>query len=249
MVPVLSFFAWSVLLLSSGHPPPCDGSFLRTATCGPTGEYGWEPYSPHEGDLVLFDDHIRFWQIMYKLAGTAMPDHSGIVVLMNGRTVLLESGPDDGKLAGPYVRLLEGMNRLQTYQGTVHIRKLRCPLEPWQSAALTNFAVCTEGKRYASVRLVLQITPFRVRQPLRKEVFGKTDLDRRAYLCAEVVVAAGTAAGLFDPKIHRANSMYPEDLYYDSIYDLTQTWDPPRVWAPQPGQEWQPGESRQRLRR
>src|SRR6266404_3686988 len=62
------------------------------------------PYEPHEGDLVLFDDHSKNWRALYHFVGSDVPDHSGIVVkLPDGRPALLESGPDDGKLCGPYV--------------------------------------------------------------------------------------------------------------------------------------------------
>lgn len=216
---------------------PDAGSFLLIPACGSDGQPCMRavPYCPSEGDIVLFDDHSSTWRFLYKMVGSDMPDHSGIVVrLPDGRAALLESGPDDGKLAGPYVRLLEAMPRLHQFQGTMYIRRLRCPLSPAQSAALTDFALAQEGKRYALGRLLLQATPIRCRSGLRAKVFGHTHMDRCSWLCSELVVAAGTAAGLFDPKVHHANRIYPLDMFEDTKYDLSGTWEKPAAWSPTP---------------
>jgi hypothetical protein len=194
-----------------------------------------EAYTPREGDMVFFDDHSTMWKVLYKMAGTDMPDHTGIVVtLPDGRPALLEAGPDDGRLAGPYIRLVEATARISTYPGTLWVRRLKTPLTKEQSARLTEFALAQEGKRYAVCRLLLQGTPFRCRGPVRDKLFGGTDLNRCSYLCAELVVAAGTSIGLFDPKIHHANSIYPHDIFDDKTYDLSKTWYPAGLWSPTP---------------
>jgi hypothetical protein len=162
-----------------------------------------------------------------------MPDHSGIICrLPDGRLAILESAPDDGKLAGMFVRLLVVSPRLHQFQGTICVRQVRQPHGKEQSARLTKFALAQEGKRYAVCRMLLQGTPFRCRTGLRAKLFGRTYLDRWSWFCSELVVAAGTTAGLFDPHIHQANRMYPRDMLYDDHYDLSSTWYPAAVWVP-----------------
>lgn len=231
--------------LAAGPDP--GGSYLLVADLGPDGAPRTRAiaYYPSQGDIVLFDDHSRTWRFLYKMVGSDVPDHSGMVVrLPDGRPALLESGPDDGKLAGPYVRLLEAVPRLHQFQGTMYVRRLRCPLSPAQSAALTNFAIAQEGKRYALGRLLLQATPFRCRSGLRAKVFGHTYMDRCSWLCSELVVAAGTAAGLFDPKVHHANRIYPLDMFQDTKYDLSGTWEKPALWGPTASASGAPPNSR-----
>jgi hypothetical protein len=189
---------------------------------------------------VLFDDHNSTWQFLYKMVGSGMPDHAGIIFrLPDGRPALLEAAPDDGKLAGMYIRLLEVLPRLHQFQtqirGTIYVRRLKRPLSPEQSACLTDFALAQEGKRYALCRLLLQATPCRCRSGMRAKFFSKTYLDRCSWLCAELAVAAGTTAGLFNADIHHANRIYPLDLFNDQVYpDLGQTWEPAAVWTPTP---------------
>lgn len=237
MLAVLSSLVWAACLACGEGSPALTGGYLRRVVPGPDGAVHEqvEPYVPQAGDLVLFDDHNPVWLFLYHMAGTDMPDHSGIVVAMpDGRPVLLEAGPDDGKLCGLYVRLLEAVPRLHQFEGTIYIRRLKQPLTPEQSARLTAFAFQQEGKRYALVRMLLQGTPFRCRQGLRAKLFARTSLDRRSWICAELVVAAGTVAGLFDPKVHHANAIYPRDMLYDDVYDLSPTWYPAGLWMPAP---------------
>jgi len=239
---LLAWLAWNACLIMA-EPNLSPGGYLQVPLSAGDGPAVFRavPYYPSEGDIVLFDDHSSVWQVLYKMVGSGMPDHSGMVVkLPDGSPALLESGPDDFKLAGPYVRLLEALPRLhcyQGYQGTVCIRRLKRRLNPEQSAALTHFAMEQEGKRYAIGRLLLQATPCRCRSGWRAKVFGHTYTDRCSWLCAELVVAAGTVAGLFDPNVHHANRIYPLDLKEDKTFDLRSTWDPAFLWTPEPNMQ------------
>lgn len=193
--------------------------------------YG-QPYCPRAGDIVLFDDFKMHWLILYHLVGSAPPTHSGIVVqLPNGQFGLLESGPDDGKLIGPYVGLLDLESRLRNFNGALWIRQVQRPLSPERSAALTQFAFSQVGKRYATGRLLLQGTPFRVRNSLTRKLFGKTHHDRGGWLCSELVVAGGTVAGLFDAQRHPANAIYPLDMVQDTTFDLSGVYLKSAVWS------------------
>lgn len=233
MPSVSAAFFLAALLLGDGRPTDPFGYVTSTIRVpGGTHQRIPEVYVPQPGDLVLFDDHKWYWLILYHMVGSAPPTHSAIVVrLPNGGLALLESGPDDGKLLGPYVALLDLESRLKTFDGTLLIRRLKRPLAPERDAALTNWSLSQIGKRYATGRLLLQGTPFRVRNPLTRKLFGKTGLDRGSYLCSEVVVAAGTVAGLFDPKRHPANAIYPLDMTQDTRYDLSGTWHKPALWS------------------
>src|SRR5262249_22915596 len=227
-----------VLAVSAACATPPEGSFLLVPAGCADGRVFVQPisYEPHEGDLVLFDDHSKNWRALYHYVGSDVPDHSGMVIkLPDGRPALLESGPDDGKLCGLQVAILEAYSRLHQCPSTMYVRRLRCPLTPAQSKALTDFALAQSGKRYALGRLLLQATPCRCRGGLRAQFFGHTYMDRDAWLCSELVVAAGTAAGLFDPHVHFANRIYPLDLFDERTYpDLIDRWWPVAVWSPAP---------------
>jgi hypothetical protein len=235
MLAVVTSIAWAVCVM--GTLAADDAGYLVVENRDAAGivQRQIERYVPHEGDLILFDDHNPTWRFLYHMAGTDLPDHSGIVfTLPDGRPAFLESAPDDGKLAGLYVRLLLAQPRLHQFQGTIYIRRVRHPLSAERSARLTQFALAQEGKRYAVGRMLLQGTPFRCRTGLRAKLFARTSLDRWSWFCSELVIAAGTAAGLFDPHVHHANAMYPRDLLYDDHYDLSATWLPAAVWTPNP---------------
>ncbi len=157
-----------------------------------------EPYVPHEGDLVFYDDHNWVWTALFLWAGTGPPLHVGIVVKKeDGGMAVLEAGPDDTiwvtiQDVGPRLRKFQ-----EDYHGTINIRRCKQALSPEKSAALTKFALAQDGKRYAIARLLLQGTRFRNRGPVRELFLARTDLDRSSWICSELVVAAGTVAGLF----------------------------------------------------
>src|SRR5581483_9259519 len=179
---MLSLFTCITLATSLGYganPEPAEGSFLHALVSDSDGTAPVAVYVPQEGDIVLYDDHNSTWLKLYHMVGSDMPDHSGIVFrLPDGRLALLESAPDDGKLAGMYVRILEVLPRLHQFQGTIYIRQIKTSLNPEQSARLTEFALAQEGKRYAICRMLLQGTPFRCRSGWRASLFAKTKLDR-----------------------------------------------------------------------
>jgi hypothetical protein len=232
----LAPLACALCCLSGPGQAARPGSYLHHLAPGPDGapRHHVEAYTPQPGDLVFFDDHNRKWEFLYKVCGSGPPFHSGIVfALPDGTPGLLESGPDDTL----WVRLLDGVPRLQTFKGDIWVRKVRRPLTKEQSACLTEFALAQDGKRYALGRLLLQGTPVKCRGHLRCNVFGKTRLDRSAWLCSELVVAAGTAVGLFDPHVHHANAIYPRDIVVDNArYDIGGTFHPAARWTAWPDQ-------------
>ena len=241
MLPGFGSLALITLLLGNAPPNGSPGSYVTTYTRTPAGirEISTKAYVPQPGDIVLYDDHKLHWKILYNVAGTEPPDHSGIVILnKDGTPAILESGPNNGR----YVEILDWHPRLTNFAGTTYIRRLKTPLTREQSAQLTEFAYAQEGKRYATGRLMLQMTPFRCRGSLRKKFFGCTNLSRNRWLCSELVVAAGTVVGLFDPKQHPANAIYPRDIIFDHYYDLSDTWHLAGVWSPAPPKIRQEGQ-------
>jgi hypothetical protein len=126
----------------------------------------------------------------------------------------------------------------------VWIRRRCVPLTAEQSAALTEFALNADGKRFALWRMFGQLTPFRSRGPLRTQYVGGPHGDRSSYFCSELVTEACVAAGLLDPVTTRPAAMYPRDLFFgrsrntyiDCHLDMS-AWDPPARWTLCPGTE------------
>jgi hypothetical protein len=192
------------------------------------------PYAPKEGDLIFYDDHGPMWTKLFELAGTGPPLHMGIVVKKaDGSFAVLEAGPDDTV----WVKLLPLAPRLHQFRrdlkGYITIRRCKVTLSREKSAALTKFAAAQEEKRYTVLRLLAQGTWLRARGPLEPWL-AKTDLDRDTWFCSELAVAAGTVAGLFDPKAVKANAPYPCDLSENQRHDLSATWEDAAEWRPVP---------------
>src|SRR5947208_2280133 len=68
---------------------------------------------------------------------------------------------------------IEHMNAHVRAGDKVWVRRRRAPLTAEQSAQLTAFVERQEGKPFAVVRLLGQVTPFRSRGPLRTRFVGK----------------------------------------------------------------------------
>jgi hypothetical protein len=156
----------------------------------------------------------------------------GIVVQKPaGGLAVLEAGPDDSV----WVKLLDLAPRLRQFRrdfgGTVTVRRCKVALGRKQSAALTRFALEQQGKRYAVGRLQLRGTWLRPRGPLAP-LLARTYLDRDAWICSELAVAAAVAAGLLSPTAVPANATYPRDLVDDWRYDLSAVWEAPVEWRP-----------------
>jgi hypothetical protein len=230
---VVAFLGFNGILQGDSPVKEEPGSYLFSKKTGPDNTVSWERenYLPQAGDLLLFNDHNKAVQLLYRIVGSGGPSHSAIIFRRSdGQHALLEAGPD----LKQKVFILQVLPRLQSYHGTVLMRRLKTPLTAEQSAKLTDFSQAQEGKPYAMVRLILQGTPFRPRGPLRRNLFGRTMLDRNRWTCCELTGAAATAAGILDPKVHFANCMYPRDFAYDEDFDLSPYYHPPVVWYPWP---------------
>jgi hypothetical protein len=201
------------------------------------------PYVPQPGDILLCTGREMWAKVGHWAAGTGAPQHSGIVFLRpDGRPALLEGGPNNSL----HCHALDIIPELQGYADheRVWIRRRCVPLTDEQSAALTAFALSVEGKRFALVRMLAQITPFRSRGTWQTEFVGGPHGDRVSYFCSELVTEACVAAGLLDPGTTRPAAMYPRDLFFgrsnnafiDKHLDMS-AWEPPARWTLAPGTE------------
>jgi len=219
----------------------------------PAGSYLWQPsyeldhilrgparpYMLQPGDIVLAADTSRFWKLMHNLAGTGDPTHSMIVFAFpDGSLGILEAGPHDTLKC----RTLEALPHVLSYEmeGRVWLRRRAVPLTPEQSARLTEFALATDGRKFALARLAGQLTPLRMRGPVRTYFVGKPrGLSQNNYFCSELVTEACVYAGLLDPNVARPSATYPRDLFMDHSlnhylnrhFKLAPCWDPPARWT------------------
>jgi hypothetical protein len=198
-----------------------------------------EPYYPQPGDLFLATDKSFIQRAGHTLAGSGPPHHSGIVfALPNGELAVLESGQHNGLR----VCMDAVINHLQGYAAEsqrVWVRRRAVPLTVEQSCRLTAFALAQVGKRFATIRLIGQLTPFRSRGLLRTPFVGGPQGTRRSYFCSELVMEACVAADLLDPRTTRPACTYPRDIFFgrscnpylDRHLDLACGWYPPARWT------------------
>ena len=195
-----------------------------------------EAYSPQPGDLILGSNPNLIWSTAYLIAGTGGPGHSAIVVsLPDGSPAVLEAGTSD--------RAVVAVTPLQCwfrrYKGKVWVRRRKTPLGEEESNRLTEFALLNDGKRYAALRLLAQLTPFRARGHFRTTYIGKPHGIRRRYYCTEIVLEALVYAGLLDRETTRPTATYPRDIFFDRSniphidrhLGLVCDWHVPAFWT------------------
>jgi hypothetical protein len=199
------------------------------------------PYVPQPGDIFLATDQARWARVGHWLAGGAGVHHSGIIFCRpDGRLGLIEAGPFNSV----QVEVMDPLGHMRDHVAAgdwVWVRRRRVPLTPEQSERLTAFLEAQDGKPFATLRLVGQLTPFRSRGPLRTWVVGGPRGDRRRWYCSELVTEACVAAGLIDASTARPAATYPRDLFFgrslnwylDTHLDLSD-WDPPARWTEAP---------------
>lgn len=202
-----------------------------------------EPYCPQPGDIFLCTGRETWAKLGHFAAGTAAPQHSGIVILRpDGTFGLLEAGPHNSL----HCHVMDLLPQLASYAAIerVWIRRRRVPLTPDQCARLTCFATAQDGKPFALFRMLGQLTPFRCRGDWRTEYWGGPHGERFSYFCSELVTESCVAAGLFDSAVTRPAATYPRDLFFgrsrnrfiDEHLDMCE-WEPPARWTACPGAE------------
>jgi hypothetical protein len=200
-------------------------------------------YVPQPGDIFLCTGREMWAKVGHWAAGSGAPQHSGIVFARpDGRLALLEAGPGNTLHCGVH----DVVPQLQFYADheRVWVRRRRVPLTAEQSAALTAFALRVDGKRFALVRMLAQVTPFRCRGRWLIQFAGAPHGERSSYFCSELVTEACVAAGLLDCVTTRPAAMYPRELFFgrsnnayiDQHLDMSE-WEPPARWTLCPGTE------------
>jgi hypothetical protein len=207
-----------------------------------------EPYWAQPGDIFLATDRALWARAGHRLALSGPPHHSGLVVARpDGQLAIMEAGP----LNSLVVELVDVLGHLSEHEQRgekVYIRRRKMPLTPEQSARLTQWALAQEGKPFATLRLVMQITPFRTRGLLRTCFVGGPQGDRDKYFCSELVMETLVMLGLRSATDARPSATYPRDLFFDrscnpvlnAHQDLSEGWYPPARWTscpvvPSPG--------------
>jgi len=201
-----------------------------------------EPYTPQPGDIFLATDQQLWSRVGHWLAGGGGLHPSGIILMRsNGGPALIEAGPFNSlKIA-----ILDPCTHMREHVAAgdrVWIRRRRVPLTPEQSARLTEFAEAQDGKPFAMLRMLAQVTPFRSRSPLRVYFLGTAHGSRDKFFCSELVMESCVAAGLHDPFTARPDSTYPRDLcfgrsinrYLNEHLELDAGWYPPARWLERP---------------
>jgi hypothetical protein len=198
-----------------------------------------EPYAAQPGDIFLATDRALWARAGHRLAGSGAPHHSGIVFARpDGQMAILEAGPYNSVV----VEVIDLLDHLSTHERRgekVWIRRRKTPLTPEQCARLTEWALAQEGKPFATVRLLAQITPFRTRGPLRTFFCGGPQGERDKFFCSELVVETLVHLGLVDPATARPSATYPRELFFDhspnpyinAHQDLSACWYPPARWT------------------
>ena len=197
-----------------------------------------EPYAPQPGDIFLATDRARWARAGHWVAGGAGVHHSGIVFRRSdGHMGLIEAGPFNS-IKVEVMDPIEHMTDHVRAGDKVWVRRRRVPLTAEQSAALTAFVERQEGKPFAVLRLLGQVTPFRSRGPIRTWVVGKPHGDRDEWFCSELVTESCVAAGLMDAATARPAATYPRDLFYGRSFNLyldrhlcLDEWEPPARWT------------------
>ncbi|HZT82589.1 MAG TPA: hypothetical protein VFA26_20335 [Gemmataceae bacterium] len=197
-----------------------------------------EPYVPQPGDIFLATDRARWARAGHWFAGGAGVHHSGIVFLRSdGRPALIEAGPFNS-ITVEVMDPIEHMREHVRAGDKVWVRRRRVPLTPEQCARLTAFAERQEGKPFAVLRLLGQVTPLRSRGPIRTWFVGKPHGERDRWFCSELVTESCVAAGLMDATAARPAATYPRDLFfgrslnwYLNTHLCLDDWDPPARWA------------------
>jgi hypothetical protein len=234
-------FLWVCCWPTAIDEPCAEGSYLhRAAFClddelvGPA-----EAYVPQPGDIFLATDQALWARVGHWLAGGAGVHHSGVIFLRSdGRPALLEAGPFNSTRVEA-VDAMAHMHKHLLKGDKVWIRRRRIPLTPDQSTRLTAFAEAQEGKPFAVLRMLGQVTPFRSRGPLRSWYFGTPHGSRYSYFCSELVMESLIAAGLLEPDSCRPVATYPRDLFFGRSFNwyvdrhlhLDPCWYPPARWT------------------
>jgi hypothetical protein len=199
-------------------------------------------YVPQPGDIYMSTDRSWLINAGHRLAFSGQPNHSGIVIAMpDGKPAILEAGPFNG-LKVEIGDLYRDLSHHDERTEKCWIRARKTPLTKEQSERLTAWAIAQNGKPFAALRMLRQLTPFRTRGPLRTFVLGTPKGERDRYFCSELVLETCVHVGLLSAETTRPSATYPEDLFFDrsknryldTHFTLADGWHPPARWLSRP---------------
>jgi hypothetical protein len=200
-----------------------------------------QSYIPQPGDIFLATDQRLWYRVGHTIAGAHGVHHSGIVIARpDGGLGLIEAGPFDSLIV-EIMNQYDHMNNHVAAGDTVWVRRRRVPLTPEQSARLTAFACAQEGKPFAVIRWLGQLTPLRCRGPVSTWYRGEPEGHRPQWFCSELVTECCVAAGIMDGRLARPTATYPCDFFFGRSYNLylnrhldrmMEGWCPPTRWLP-----------------
>lgn len=228
--------AWTVLmagLLSAGadkQTPPEQTFGNLWIPSQSAGYQRMDPmlYEPQEGDMLFFTDERWVRRVLFWCAGTGRPYHVGLVIKdPQGNLSTLEARPHSEN----WVFILKLKERMETYHGSIWVRRLRKPLDEEQSKTLTDFAITQQGKPFAFFRLAFEGTPLSVRRGLGRLVFAGPHTQKSNWFCSELTTAALIECGLFEGRGVWPNCVYPRDLFYDRTCRVNDLFEAPLLWS------------------
>jgi hypothetical protein len=208
-------------------PPPPDGVPIGTLWARDL-SFGGIPYVPQEGDILLFGSITPIYSIIFPIARSWHPWHSTVVVRRTtGDLAVFEIGGDShpyGALRPVGERLPNWMTKTY-YRPRCWVRRIKQPLNPKESAALTTFVETQAYKPFTTNRHLLTfVLPGR---PLLESY-----PDREKWFCTEMFMEGLVAAGILSPRqVPRPEALAPRDIFLDIRVDLSGRWDPPLVYS------------------
>ena len=240
----MNLSVFMTVCLCVGQYQPIGSSYLaQPAYClgedvhGPVAAYGLQP-----GDIFLATDKALWSRVGHAIAGGPGLHHSGVVfALPNGALAILEAGPYNTAT----IQVLDPWKHMNDHVQAgdhVYIRRRKVPLTTDQSARLTAFALEQNGKPFATIRMLRQVTPLRTRGPIRTYFMGYPNGSRDKFFCSELATETCVAAGLMNRETARPSATYPADLfwgrssnpYLDDHLCMDSGWFPPARWFPTP---------------
>lgn len=189
---------------------------------------GLEPYCPQEGDLFFGWGLNPIGRIVFLSSRAGPPSHVGVVMRQpDGSLGAFESTlREHGKPSGVHIRPI--WQRLHSYYGVIWIRRLKQPLTPEQSCALTTFALSQEGKPFAFLRSAVVPQLFNPLHGLTADSPAKPAFkNRQNWFCSELAISCYIKVGLINPHAVNPAAVLPKNLFNDQLLDLGSLWEPP----------------------
>lgn len=213
-------------------PPPYSQNVWEPGTLWPTRSDQPRPHTfePKEGDLIFFTKDTLLYALIYPLARTFHPFHSGIVVRrVTGELAVLEDGAENWR-AGTLQPLPDRLHHeYENGKARIWVRKITTPLTLEQSRALTAFAEGQIGRPFCSVGRLARMT-------IPGRPAPRSYPDQPTWFCSEIVAQAMLSAGLFPPDRVRPERVTPYELMRDRKgVNLTPYWSGVFVYSPTQG--------------